>query len=158
MKFIRIEDIWVNELSKDDDQVKDNKNESRPYIFIPIMINKIPYAIPLSSIKINRDYIDRIAIIDSKNNYGTLLLSKMIPIPQNHIIMIDFKKENPKYKDLLKKQLKFVKSNIIEIEKKCNEIYKKKILSYNNHNIRKLPFISICVDYKAAEQKYFKVK
>ncbi len=127
MKIIRIKNEWIQLLHEVDCEVLFNKNEQRPYLYIPILVNNIEYAIPLSSIIVENKNDGQLPIVIDDERLGTLMINKMIPVQGKYIMQFNYKNEELKYKCLLRKQIKFLNKNKEKIEKMTSKIYKNKI-------------------------------
>lgn len=108
-------------------------NMTRPYVMLPERINGHLYCIPLSSPKkndyfvrmdgsigIKDDMITRVRLVGpnsetGKNDVlGSLILSRMIPVPESEIVLCDFTKRvcSIKKMDLLKQELQCAEEKI----------------------------------------------
>ncbi len=97
MKIIRIKSEWIKLLYDADCEVLFNKNEKRPYLYIPILVNNIEYAIPLSSVNVESKNDGQLPIVIDSERLGTLMINKMIPIQREYIIKFNYKDEEIKF-------------------------------------------------------------
>lgn len=156
MKIIRIKNEWIELLFDVDSEVLFNKNEQRPYLYIPIVVNNIDYAIPLSSVNVENENDGQLPIEDDVDHLGTLMINKMIPVPEKYIIHFNYKNEEKKYKNLLRKQIKLLNENKEKIEAMTKRIHKNKISSNKNRNLRKQSAIKYSVNFLLLEELYLK--
>ena len=127
-----------------------NYSVSRKYLGVVLKIETYDYYVPLSSPK-NVDYFQNeggkkvirksivpiIRIIETsfdgrKSLLGTLKFSSMIPVPPDEISLYDVNSETDiKYKNLIMKELRFIRRNTEQIIKNASLIYKQKKLNLN---------------------------
>ncbi|MFR4520921.1 MAG: type III toxin-antitoxin system ToxN/AbiQ family toxin [Fusobacterium sp.] len=126
MKLYTINEEYINFLKIFSENVKYNKNESRPYVGIVLKINEYNYFAPLGSPKLKhitmKESLDFVKI-----DYGTLgviNLNNMIPVPLEEINKIDFSKFDKKYQELLKDQARWIYENTKKINKKSCNLYR----------------------------------
>lgn len=160
---------YVDYLRKFDSNVMINDEDGRvrKYVGIIYKINSFNYFVPLSSPKQDKDYIKtngklvvrgsvipihRIVIRQGNNVdfLGKLLFSNMIPIPDSEITLLDIDSiTDEKYRNLLNKQVIYIRKNRETLQKKHAEvIYKQKINNYPN-----IGYLNNTVDFKLLEQK-----
>ena len=128
--------------------------ELRPYIGVLFKIADIEYFAPLSSPKpkhksIHRS-IDMIKLDDG--NLGVINLNNMLPVLSNNYEILDLNSpknisEIKRY-NLLKKQLRWLNSNRISINKKANNLYKMYVNGKLSDNIK-----SRCCNFILLESK-----
>lgn len=142
ISFHYVSDRYIEYLRTIDTNVRENKNEERPYVVLGITLNQIEYYIPLSSPKFEDDnkkilkkpniYKNLYHIMMHKNEkgeneyLGTLLFNNMIPAPLNEVDYIEIKELfqiKPKYAILLTKQYDAIKNNIETIQNKAKNVY-----------------------------------
>ena len=119
MKFYHIKEDYIKFLLKFDRNIADNKEGSRPYVGVVLVIEGINYYAPLTSPKAKhrkmKNQIDFRKI--GGGEYGAINLNNMIPVPCSALVAIDIDKEpDLKYKKLLKKQFLFVDHDVEGIE------------------------------------------
>ena len=105
MKLYTISEEYINYLKQFSENIKYNKNESRPYVGIILEINGHNYFAPLGSPKpkhINmKESMDFIKI--DNGQAGVINLNNMIPVSLEYVKQIDFSLYDEKYVGLLKK-------------------------------------------------------
>lgn len=149
MRVYIVKEDYINYLKQFDINIRDNKNESRPYIGILLEVNGMYYIAPLASPKEKhktmKSNIDFIKI--ENGELGVINLNNMIPVYKENIVEYNFdERSNKKYSILLKKQLRFINKNENEIKNKANKLYKKVISGKS--------FISKrCVNFTLVEKK-----
>ena len=80
---------------------------------------------------------------------GTLRLSHMIPVPDSELELYDLDCEKDvKYKDLVQKELIFIRKSKAKIKKNAMLLYKQKI-----NNIDNISYIRNVLDFKVLEAK-----
>jgi len=140
-EIIKVSQFYCEYLRKFDDKVYFNSNtkSTRPYIGVLFDIDGIKFFAPLSSPKpkhrIMRSMMDFIKIDDGR--LGVINLNNMIPVLENHYQKLDLDKTPEtkaelEYFTLLKKQLQWLNSHIIQIRKKSLKLY-------NMYKSNKLP-------------------
>lgn len=146
---------------------ENDRNHPRKYLGIVLNINSYNYYVPLSSPK-NTDYkfvdgtplirnsvipIIRITALSSSGNIelkGTLKLSNMIPVPDTELILYDIEREaDTFYKDLIHKEIIFIRKNAKKITQNARILYKQK--AENNPSIG---YLKSTVDFALLEQKH----
>ncbi|MCT4508613.1 MAG: type III toxin-antitoxin system ToxN/AbiQ family toxin [Tepidibacter sp.] len=112
-----------------------NKGEKRRYVGALIEVNSLKYFAPLSSPKEKHKTFqnkkpDIIKLADGE--LGVININNMIPVCNKAIINFDIDTEifyndqekNRKYRNVLKKQFKFISDNFNKVEKKTRRLYK----------------------------------
>ncbi len=150
LELYNVSDKYIEYLRKTEKNVYSNKEEQRihmrKYLGVVFRIGVYNYYIPLSSPK-KGDYIDvngtkqirkstlTIIRIVSENSTGekelkgTLRISNMIPVPDIELILYDIENESDsRYKDLIQKELIFIRKNRKKIFKNAEIVYKQKKL------------------------------
>ena len=130
MRIYIVKEDYINYLKKFDINIRDNKNESRPYIGILLEVNGMNYIAPLASPKEKHKTMkNNIDFIKLENgDLGVINLNNMIPVHKENIVEYNFEESyNKKYSSLIKKQLRFINKNENEIKNKANKLYKKVI-------------------------------
>ncbi len=148
MQLYSIYDEYVNYLRQKHPRVYSNKEESRihtrKYLGTVIELDTHKYYIPLSSPKDKHDYImvdgkktirkDSIIVMritsalgEDKELIGTLQIGTMIPVPDDAIELYDVDGETDyKYKNLVKKQIIYIRKNEKTIIKNAKLLYSKR--------------------------------
>lgn len=151
----------------------------RKYLGVIFEIENFKYYIPLSSEKdtdylqdkngnfildedgnkiIRKDIIPIIRIRDKDTNgvnkvIATLRISNMIPVPDSEIELYDADAESDiKYKELVLKEIIFIRKNSKKIFKYANLLYKQK----REENSNSPGYIKNTIDFNVAETKYLK--
>ena len=164
LNLYSISDEYIKYLRKFESKVYDNKEElrtyKRKYLGIVLTINGFNYYIPMSSPK-KSDYLDYenkiirhdtktiIRVQNSGRLYGTLRISNMIPVPITELepyILADEK--DPKYKQVILGELRYIDSNSDKIIKYAKIVYNQKIKKIEN-----IGYIKNTVDFKLLEEK-----
>ena len=164
LNLYSISDEYIKYLRKFESKVYDNKEElrtyKRKYLGIVLTINGFNYYIPMSSPK-KSDYLDYenniirhdtktiIRVQNSGRLYGTLRISNMIPVPITELepyILADEK--DPKYKQVILGELRYIDSNSDKIIKYAKTVYNQKIKKFEN-----IGYIKNTVDFKLLEEK-----
>ena len=176
IKLFSVKDDYINYLRKVHKNVYSNADPSykyqRKYLGAILLINSMQYFIPLSSPKDN-DYLQddqKNLILDEKGNHiirkstmtiirivdlsqelaelkGTLRISNMIPVPESELVEYDVEEEqDTKYKDLINKEMIFIRKEKTDILKKANVVYSQKIKNEN------YGYIKNTLDFKDLER------
>lgn len=84
-----------------------------------------------------------------KQPFAIIKFSAMIPVfKDNDVIeVLDYNKQDIRYKDLISSEYKYINSNKEEIHKRAQKMYKQ--ITSNNNNF----FKSIACDFKLLEKK-----
>ncbi|MGL6063536.1 MAG: type III toxin-antitoxin system ToxN/AbiQ family toxin [Fusobacteriaceae bacterium] len=126
MKLYTVHEEYINYLKNFSENVKYNKNESRPYVGVVLKINEHNFFAPLGSPKLKhiemKESIDFIKI--ENGQAGVINLNNMIPISLKHIKKIDFYLCDKEYMELLKKQVRWINENLPKIIMKSSKLYK----------------------------------
>ena len=78
---------------------------------------------------------------------GTLRISNMIPVPESELVEYDVEEEqDTKYKDLINKEMIFIRKEKTDILKKANVVYSQKIKNEN------YGYIKNTLDFKDLER------
>lgn len=167
LKLFSVSDAYIKYLRKKYPNVYSNKigerNHTRKYIGAVMEINNFKYYVPLSSPK-DSDYeiineekvirkstltIIRITEIDGVKEElkGTLRISHMIPVLDSELEIYDVDAElDSTYKDLVQKELIFIRKNAKKIITNAKIVYKQK-----EQNIQK-GYIKSSLDFKGLEK------
>ena len=113
LKLYTVDDNYINFLHQSEEKVMYNKSQKRPYVGIVFNINELNYFVPLTSPKAKHEImgndIDFRKIANGK--YGAINFNKMIPVPDDCLVLIDVDAEKPPYQYVLWNQLKNVKKD-----------------------------------------------
>jgi len=176
IKLYSVKDDYINYLREVHKRVYSNADPSyhykRKYLGAILYINSMKYFIPLSSPKDNdyqqddqKNFIldekgDRIIrkstmtivrIVDLNQEYaelkGTLRISNMIPVPVSELVEYDLDDEpDTKYKDLINKEMIFIRKEKPVILKQANIVYNQKNKNEN------YGYIKNTLDFKDLER------
>lgn len=127
MKLYIINDNYIDFLKNFSENVKYNKNESRPYVGIVLKINEHNYFAPLGSPKPKhikmKEALDFIKIENGKA--GVINLNNMIPVSEDNVTNIKTSTiSDKKYAILLEDQLRWIERNKEIITSKSLKLYK----------------------------------
>lgn len=131
LNFYIIDNNYINYLSKFDKHIAYNKDQKRPYIGVVIIVKEHYYFAPLFSPKQkHKNYKDNFTFFKivnnkTKDNFGIIRFSDMIPVPQKCIHLLDFKNKSYGYKRLLSEQYSYINmtENKIKILDKAKRLY-----------------------------------
>lgn len=134
LQLIYIKNEVISKYQEVEPRVLNNmkNNNQRPYfgLLFKSENNKFSWAIPLASPsqnKISKNLANSPFVFLIKENekvLGLLQINNMIPVNEKMYDKIDFKKLDSKYANLLKKEMRIIKSNKNEIFSKVNETFK----------------------------------
>lgn len=132
LNFYIIDDNYIQYLSEFDKHIAYNKNETRPYIGVVILVNEHYYFAPMFSPKTkHKTYKENLTFfkmlsIKEKNELGIIRFSDMIPVPQNSVSLLDVTDKTYAYRRLLSEQYKYINipENRQKIMDKAEKIYK----------------------------------
>ena len=128
---------------------KANQNNERKYIGVVLHINDLDYFAPLSSAKKKHTYIEEGLDFIKIKQYAVINLNNMFPVPASVCHMVDFSKErNPKYKDLLQAEYRYIKMIQEKIRKNARLLYNHKL-----KNGTDTPLAKRCNDFQLLEEK-----
>ena len=120
-----------------------------PYIGIVLQINDLFYFAPLSSSKPKHRHMQEGLDFIKVKQYSVINLNNMLPVPLSDCIPIDFSKErDPKYRNLLMAEYRFIKMIEEKVQKNARLLYNHKI-RYGNST----PLAKRCNDFLLLEQK-----
>lgn len=135
-----ISDEYIDYLLRIDNKVRNNKNETRPYLVLRVTINDCEYYVPFSSPKFSEDgkfkkpkiYKNLFKVLKRENQneseyLGSLLFANMITAPLSEVIYIDLSEmfaNDHQYAVLLTKQIDIIKNELDEIEKMAKTVHK----------------------------------
>ncbi len=147
-----VSDKYVSYLQKSENRVYSNKKgqrrHMRKYVGVVLKLDQYYYYVPMSSPK-ESDYIIengekkirksnltiiRIVVTNSMGIdelKGTLRISNMIPVPEQELVLYDVYNEcDEAYKDLILKELIFIRKQKQSIIKNAKIVYKQKKLGH----------------------------
>ena len=158
--FYTIDKDYIKYLSKFESHISYNKDEighSRPYIGIVLRIENYEYFVPLYSYKEHyKKYKSNPSfffVYDRKNHPLSIIkFSAMIPVPNriNVISVLEYDKQDKKYKDLISAEYRYINSNKKEIFKRANKMY----IAVTKHKKNFLK--TIACNFKLLEEKSIK--
>lgn len=170
MKLYSVSDEYIEYLRKDFPNVYSNKMDTRihtrKYIGVVILVEGYKYYIPLSSPKetdyqiAGKDKVIKKSIVPimrivaknaegEKELKGTLRISHMVPVPETALELYDLDHEKDEaYKDLVHKEIVFIRKNREKIIANANLLYKQKA-----ENDISAGYVKSALDYKALEKK-----
>ncbi len=114
MKFYNVKDSYIQFLSGYDDKVRENKNESRPYVGIVLEVDDIKYYAPFTSPKPKHRKMKNSKDFRKIHNgkYGAINFNNMIPVPDEALILMDIANEpDAQYRRLLQNQYRDIKKD-----------------------------------------------
>lgn len=178
LKLYSVSDAYIEYLRKEYPNVYSNKMDkrihTRKYLGVIICVDEYKYYIPLSSPK-ETDYqiagtesvikksivpIVRIVVKNSKGEKelkGTLRISHMVPVPESELELYDLENEQDEaYKDLVQKEIVFIRKNRERIIANANLLYKQK-----TENDVTAGYVKSALEYKMLERmcdEYIKEK
>ena len=136
IKLYNVDPNYINYLSSYAPHMFLNKQRGqqneRKYIGIVLSINGFDYFAPFSSYKEKHRFMkDSIDFIKIKH-YAVVNLNNMFPIPEGTYEYVDIAKErNPKYRDLLRAEYRYIKSVQEKIRKNAANLYHHKTVNGN---------------------------
>ncbi len=148
MKLYTVKDDYIKYLREFDNNVPYNKEGRRPYVGIVLKVNEMNYFAPLSSPKVKHlEMKDNPTLTKiSGGDLGVINFNNMIPIATKELKI--FTVHDLKNRNLIDKQIRWIKSNkknICHKAKKLYDLYSYKKLK-NNH-------FKICNNFKLLEEK-----
>ncbi len=131
-----------------------SQQNSRKYIGIVLTVDDFDYFVPLSSFKKKhftmKEGVDFIKI----KQYAVLNLNNMFPVPKNERTYVDINKiSDVNYKNLLRKEYRFIKVVEKKILKNAQVVYSHKIHNGNKTNLSKRCNDFLLLEEKAKEYK-----
>lgn len=128
--FYIVDKSYIKYLSEFEKHVSYNKDEighSRPYLGIVLRIENYEYFVQLYSYKYHYEKYKNnpsfFFVYGRKNNpLAIIKFSAMIPVPNNINVtsILEYNKQDKKYKDLVSAEYRYINSNKEEIFKKVN--------------------------------------
>ena len=164
MELYSVTDGYINYLQQEHEHVYSNKDRTRinmrKYIGVVMTVDGHDYFIPLSSPKprdyltaedgtqqIRKDNFTVFRIVDGDKLYGTIQFSNMIPVPKGELLEYDANAEpDQQYKDLVRKELEYIRKNEGKIISRARAIYYQKCSGLDS------PVLRHCLDYPALEK------
>lgn len=104
LNFYIVEDNYIKYLSKFNKHIAYNKNETRPYIGVVIVVEKHYYFAPLfypkDKHKTYKDNLTFFKIVNqkTKNELGIIRFSDMIPVPLESVCLLNVEDKSLEYK------------------------------------------------------------
>jgi len=166
MKFYSVTDGYIDFIRREHAHVYSNKelerSNTRKYIGVVLVIGEYNYFVPLSSPKprdckkdehgkivIQKDTFTTFRIIVNGDLHGTIQFANMIPVPPGEVLEYDPNAEkDAKYKDLVLKEMEYVRKNEERIQKRAAAVYRQKIYNPDAQVMR------YCLDFQALEDLY----
>lgn len=149
LKFYTISDEYIVYMQQFEKHIYSNLKGDSPnrhtYVGILLNINSMTYFAPLVSMKAKylkaKDKLDIILL----KPYAIINLNNMMPVPESEVHLLDFSKQEPHYRDLLKKEWALCKSKQDKIINYAERLY---------HGITSGKLnMPHCFDYKKLEVK-----
>ena len=163
--FYTVDRNYIRYLSEFESHISYNKDEighSRPYLGIVLRIEKYEYFVPLYSYKEHYEKYKNnpsfFFVYDRKNNpLAIIKFSAMIPVPDNINVtsILEYDKQDKKYRALISAEYRYINSNIREIYIRANKMY----IAVTKHKNNFLK--TIACNFKLLEEKsteYKKIK
>jgi len=167
-KLYSVSDEYVEWLRKDFPNVYSNRIDSRThtrkYLGVVLQIGRYSYYVPMSSPKdsdyqvagtnkvIKKSIVPIIRIVEKtasgeKELKGTLRISHMIPVPKSELELYDLENETDStYKDLVQKEMIFIRKNREKIDSNVKLLYKQKV-----SNDTTAGYVKSALSYQALE-------
>jgi protein AbiQ len=149
LKFYEVDDAYISFLTNVDNRVPrvDYSDDGRRRKFlcgIVLEVNGHAYFAPVSSYK--KQQRSNFVIEDTHGNpVGCLRFSYMIPIPLDALRLKDFSIEDPKYRNLLDIELRYINRNVGAILTRARYVYTSVV------DKKDPAMIQNCCDFKALE-------
>lgn len=164
LKWYVVDKEYVNYLRRFDEKVEniDYDTKLKPYIGIIITINEFNYYVPISSAKPKhyniKEGMDFVKIIQEGKIIGVLNLNNMIPILDQNVTVLNYKKidEYRKFEDSKEKALyiSFLSFELNLINEKIDKIRKNAVKLYNEKINNPESYVSKrCCNFKLLEEK-----
>lgn len=160
--FYTVNKNYIKYLSEFECHVSYNKDEighSRPYLGIILRIKNYEYFVPLYSYKEHyKKYKNNPSfffVYNKKNNpLAIIKFSAMIPVPKsiNVTSILEFNKQDKRYRDLISAEYRYINSNKEQIYKRANKMY----IAVTEHKRNFLK--TIACDFKLLEEKSIEYK
>lgn len=153
LRFYEIDSGYIEYLSKYAPHLyrnsKDTQQNERKYIGIVLKVNNLNYFAPLTSAKRKHRYLKEGIDLIKIKNYAVLNLNNMFPVPESVCKFVDFSTVlNPRYKDLLQAEYRYIKMIQEKIRKSACILYNHKVKYKESDSLSKR-----CNDYLLLEEK-----
>ena len=149
LKLYRISDRYIRFLKSRDHRVQDNKNRSRPYVGVVLLVGNYKYFVPMESPKPSHAKIKpghHIMRLDN-GNLGLLGFNNMIPVPEEAIICFNIDDEpDLKYAELLRRQVSFINRHKADVFDHASKTY------YGVVTKKTKFLVDICCDFRNLER------
>ena len=155
--FYTVDKNYIKYLSKFERHISYNKDEighSRPYLGIVLKIDNYKYFVPLYSYKEHyKKYKNNPSfffVYNQKNiPLAIIKFSSMIPVPKDISVtsVLEYNKQDKKYKDLIAAEYRYINSNKKEIYKRANKMYVA-VTKHKNNFLK-----TIACNFKLLEEK-----
>lgn len=156
LKFYEVDSEYIKYLKENGDDKIPNieyKKHKKFFCGIVLTINNFNYFAPVSSYnkKVHTSFLimDKDRETKKLKPISSLRFSFMFPCPIEYLSQKDFSKEDEKYRNLLRKELRYCNKNREKIKKLANEVYK---LGLKEETRKKF---NIC-NFKKLEETYFR--
>lgn len=156
LKFYEVDSEYIKYLKENGDDKIPNieyKKHKKFFCGIVLTINNFNYFAPVSSYnkKVHTSFLimDKDKETKKLKPISSLRFSFMFPCPIEYLSQKDFSKEDEKYRNLLRKELRYCNKNREKIKKLANEVYK---LGLKEETRKKF---NIC-NFKKLEETYFR--
>ena len=156
LKFYEVDSEYIKYLKENGDDKIPNieyKKHKKFFCGIVLTINNFNYFAPVSSYnkKVHTSFLimDKDKETKKLKPISSLRFSFMFPCPIEYLSQKDFSKEDEKYRNLLRKELRYCNKNKEKIKKIANEVYK---LGMKEETRKKF---NIC-NFKKLEETYFR--
>ncbi|MBE5813121.1 MAG: type III toxin-antitoxin system ToxN/AbiQ family toxin [Clostridiales bacterium] len=163
LNFYIIADNYIRYLSQFDKHIAYNKNESRPYIGVVIIVAGHYYFAPIFSPKPkHKTYKDNISFFKimskTKNDLGIIRFSDMIPVPEGGVYLIDVEKKSYGYRRLLSEQYSYINKteNREKIIQKAEKLYN--IVTNSSKSKMAKFYKDLSCNFKLLEEKCLEYK
>lgn len=142
IKFYEVNPEYIDYLGKYAKHLFQNKKEGqtneRKYIGVVLSINNVNYFAPLSSFKEKHKRMQETLDFIKIKRYAVINLNNMFPIPEGEYKYVDINKErNPRYKDLLLSEYRYIKAIQEKIRKNAFTLYNHKLQNGNKTSLAK---------------------
>lgn len=155
--FYTVDKNYIKYLSEFESHISYNKDEighSRPYLGIVLKIDNYKYFVPLYSYKEHyKKYKNNPSfffVYNQKNiPLAIIKFSSMIPVPNDISVtsVLEYNKQDKKYKDLIAAEYRYINSNKKEIYKRANKMYVA-VTKHKNNFLK-----TIACNFKLLEEK-----
>ena len=159
LNFYFVDNNYINYLSKFDKHIAYNKNATRPYIGVVIVVENHYYFAPLFLPKPkHKTYKENLTFFkilnkNTKKDLGIIRFSDMIPVPQQYVYLLNLKDKSYGYKRLLSEQYSYINisKNKEKIFEKSNKLYH--IVTNNKINKMTKFYKELSCNFKLLEEK-----